>query len=34
MEAHEFEPTVKLYDPADSRFQPSSPTYIGPKKKQ
>ena len=28
-----YEPEVELYNPADPRFQPGSPTYIGPKPK-
>jgi RHS repeat-associated protein len=32
MRDNNYDPRVILYDPADPRFQPGSPTYIGPKK--
>ena len=33
MREHGYDPTVDLYYPTDPRFQPGSPTYIGPQKK-
>ncbi len=32
MKSHGYDTEVQLYDPADPRWQPGSPTYIGPKK--
>jgi len=31
MKKHGYDPQVELYDPLDPRFQPGSPTYIGPR---
>lgn len=31
MEEHGYEPQIDLYDPTDPRWQPGSPTYIGPR---
>jgi len=28
----DLKPKIELYDPEDPRWQPGSPTYIGPKK--
>jgi len=33
MKEHGYETRTDYYDPTDPRFQPGSPTYIGPKKK-
>ncbi len=32
MKDNGYEPKIDLYDPADPKYQPGSPTYIGPKK--
>jgi hypothetical protein len=33
MKKYGYDPQIDLYDPLDPRFQPGSPTYIGPKRK-